>query len=133
MNTDSIELRPFTKVVSMVGGTASSITLTDSAGNLLNCNFVEAIMINAATLAEYLVLTPSGVSQNPAITMTNANASGTYGFAFTGYIPALFISPDTFSAVTITHLGTITRNVIITYGVGKINNQLKGSKRFIGS
>lgn len=131
--------RPYCKVVTLSDQSRVSVALKDSEGNSLDCNFVQvtAVSGNDAVDAFFAVsppLTSLGESVNdfPAASaiLTHGAASGTCGQVAdtgTGSITLSLNSPDTVSAIFISHTTDTPVVYSINYGVVQISNTTKDS------
>jgi len=105
------------KIVTISNTQSSTITLSDSAGNLIKCNHY-AVSVSEAGGAGYLLVVPSGLEIYPSIPVGNAS-SGTFGCLMdtkgTQYI-TLGAGKRT-SALTITNYSGASKTILICYGI----------------
>ena len=132
--TDAIPFRPFTKIVNFtVNSSTSSVTLTDTSGIPILCNYIQASIIGPTTTTQtaYVHVAPSGISTNPAVALGNG-ASGTFGLIGTIYDPAeLYLGgSDYCSAISVFSLSAYP--VVISYGVRVEPNPLKALQKYPG-
>lgn len=126
-NVDYAHFKPFSKVIQLaVSGSPSSVTLTDTAGNFLECNYVIVTVLASIANNGYIVCEPSGISPN-IITVGNG-ASGTCGDVAAPAHPCIFKFGGNYktSAITLTsyNIGSAL-NVAVTYGIRQEPNMNK--------
>lgn len=129
---DPVTVKPFSKVVNFLANAqTSTVTLTDTGGNPIMCNYIQATIANTVTFAGYIVVSPSGLSRNPAVAIGNAG-SGTLGLVGSIQDPAeLFLGgPDYCSAISLYSLSATP--VVVTYGVRTTPNSMKSLYRYPG-
>lgn len=127
---EAVPFRPFSKVVTFTStAQTSTITLTDTSGTPILCNYIQAsIAAPFTSAASYVMVTPSGISSNPAVALGNG-ASGTLGLIGTLLDPAevLLGGSDYCSAISLYSSSAIT--AIVTYGVRVQPNPMKALQK----
>jgi hypothetical protein len=132
---DPVPFKPFTKIVNFTGApSATYVTLTDTGGTPIKCNYIAASVAGTATYAGYFLVTPSGISSNPQITLGNG-ASGTLGKLGSIMNPVeLFLGGgDACSSVYVELFGSVAAPLIISYGVKVPINPLRNIGSFPGA
>lgn len=129
--------RPFSKYVSITGTGAVEVTLHDSSGVALECNYIEVEPVsgNAANTMFMVVpdiSTAKAYADMPtAATITLNDTSGIVGSlasANTGVVTLSLASPDLTSKVKISQDTTGTIAYAVRYGVVQMANNLKDSR-----
>jgi hypothetical protein len=131
---DPVPFRPFSKVLTVAANTEYPVTLTDSSGLPILCNYAQVTVLGGITNAGFVLVEPSGISRNVRIAPGNG-AAGTLGTAATVMDPAeLYLGgADYCSALTLsgsTGLGTVS--AFVTYGVRVQPNPLGTLGREVG-
>lgn len=131
---DAVPFRPFTKIVNFTAASStSSVTLTDTAGTPILCNYIQASIIAPVTVnqAAYIHVVPSGISKNPAVSLGNG-VSGSFGLIGTVYDPAeLYLGgADYCSSLSVYSVSAYP--VVISYGVRVEANPLKALQKYPG-
>jgi len=131
--------RPYCKTVTLTDQTRVSIPLRDSGGNPLECNYVQvtAVSGNDAEDGFFAVSPPltnldEAVGDFPAASgiLAHGTASGTcaqLGNIGTGSVTLSLNSPDTVSAIYLSHTTSTPVVYIINYGVVHLTNNIKDS------
>lgn len=134
--------RPFSKYVSITGTGAVEVTLHDSSGVALECNYIEVEPVsgNAANIMFMVVpdiSTAKAYADMPtAATITLNDTSGVVGSlagANTGVVTLSLASPDLTSKVKISHDTAGTIAYAVRYGVVQMANNLKDSRSTRGN
>ena len=130
---DPVIVKPFSKVINFpVNNQTSTVVLSDTAGNPINCNYIQATIAAGATFAGYVMVTPSGLSTNPAVALGNA-ASGTLGLLGSYADPAeLFLGGSDYCSAISLYCASATP-VLLTYGVRTLPNPFKANGRNRGA
>jgi hypothetical protein len=128
---DPVTIKPFSKIVNFTGASSTTVTLTDTGGIPILCNYIQGTIAAAATNASYIHIIPSGLSPNPTVALGNA-ASGSLGLIGTLADPAeVFLGgADYCSAITLYSSAAVP--VLITYGVRTVVNPLKSFGKYPG-
>ena len=123
---------PHCKAITIANGLTSSITLTAANGSSIQCNRIVVTASATDTSSASFLVVPSGVSQYPAIGLTNG-ASGTYGYLVGSFpTPIILGHGKRTSAVSITNLSGQSRTVLVMYGVAHMLNTIdKGHLPYI--
>jgi len=124
-------LRPFTKAVTINDAAANTVELRDSAGNLMDCNYVtvEAVSGNGNS---FFLATLSGVNVGMGATDYLANsmngiASGVNGLASNnngGSVVFGLSHFDSVQAVVISQAAADTVTYLVSYGNVTLSNQV---------
>lgn len=134
--------RPFSKYVSITGGTAVEVTLHDSSGVALECNYIEVEPVsgntaNAMFMAVPDIPTSKAYADMPtASSITLNDTSGIVGglaSANTGVVTLSLNSPDLTSKVKISQDVDRTITYAVRYGVVQMANDLKDSRSSRGN
>lgn len=130
--------RPFTKLVSVTGGDPVEVVLHDSAGNALECNYIEVVNVSGGSNADYFLVVPeistsrSYGDMPEASGITLNDTSGVVGQLVsnsTGTVTISLNSPDLASKIKISHNGgSSVTAYAINYGVVQVSNNLKDSR-----
>lgn len=125
-------IRPFSKQYTTGASPGSQVvTLTDSAGNPIQCNYIQVSLMASINNNSYFLVEPSGVSDYPAVTLGNS-ASGTLGMVGSVADPVEMFLPnaDMCSALTVSiYNNTTALGMGITYGVMTPYNKLSSFGR----
>lgn len=129
---DPVPFKPFTKIVNFTGASSTHVTLTDTGGTPIKCNYIAASVAGTATYAGYFLVTPSGTSSNPQVALGNG-ASGTLGKLGSIMNPVeLFLGGgDACSSVFVEI--SAAAPLIISYGVKVPINPLRNIGSFPGA
>jgi len=134
--------RPFSKYVSITGTGAVEVTLHDSSGVALECNYiaVEPVSGNASGTVFMVVpdiSTAKAYADMPtAATITLNDTSGIVGSLASANIGVVILSlasPDFTSKVKISHNTAGTIVYAVRYGVVQVANNLKDSRSSRGN
>jgi len=132
---DPVPFRPFSKVITVAQNTEYPVTLTDSSGLPILCNYAQVTVLAAITNPGFILVEPSGISRNVRIAPGNG-AAGTLGVAATVMDPAeLFLGgADYCSALTLSGSNSLgaTVSAFVTYGVRVQPNPLGTLGREVG-
>ena len=135
--------RPYSLAIHLDSATVSGVTLVDTAGTPLKCNYISVECSSAGTDDFFRVMinpvgltTPSGGAATAALSM-GVNASG----AVCGYadqndgrvVEFLLSDKDRADAIAIQQSSTAPGNYFITYGQVQTGNPLRDGERPIGS
>jgi len=122
----------FTKAVTIAAGQTSSITFNAANGSAINCNTFYFTASDGAT-SGVLIFIPSGVlsySNQPTTSVPNGTAaSGLFGYHFTTIFALSMGHGKTATAGTITNLGSVSRTVLVTYGIEHVINPIQAGIR----
>ncbi len=131
---DPVPFKPFTKIVNFtVAPSATYVTLTDTGGTPIKCNYIAASVAGTATYAGYFLVTPSGISSNPQVTLGNG-ASGTLGKLGSILNPVeLFLGGGDACSSVYVELSGVAAPLIISYGVKVPINPLRNIGSFPGA
>ena len=124
-------LRPFTKAVTISNADANTVELKDSAGNLMDCNYVTVEAVSGTGTSFFLAtLSGTNVAMTPtqyvASSMTGI-ASGVNGLASNnnGGSVVLGLSHfDSVQAVVISQAAADTVTYLVSYGNVTLSNQV---------
>lgn len=134
--------RPFSKYVSITGTGAVEVTLHDSSGVALECNYIEVEPVSGITSDIMFMVVPdistakAYADMPTAATITLNDTSGIVGAlasANTGVVTLSLNSPDLTSKVKISHDTTGTIAYAVRYGVVQMANNLKDSRSTRGN
>ena len=134
--------RPFSKYVSITGGTAVEVTLHDSSGVALECNYIEVEPVSGTSDSVMFMVVPdistakAYADMPTASSITLNDTSGVVGAlasANTGVVTLSLNSPDLTSKVKISHDTTGTIAYAVRYGVVQMANNLKDSRSTRGN
>jgi len=131
---NAVPFRPFTKYVLVNPNQTSGITLTDTAGSAISCNYIQATLFTAISNAGFITVEPSGISRNVRNPLQNT-VSSTLCVVGTVLDPAeLYLGgADYCSAINVSGSSGLTAaSACITYGVLKEPNSFKTYGRNIG-
>ena len=129
--------RPFSKYVSITGTGAVEVTLHDSSGVALECNYIEVEPVSGTADSVMFMVVPdiptsrAYASMPTAATITLNDTSGIVGglaSANTGVVTLSLASPDLTSKVKISHDTAGTIAYAVRYGVVQMANNLKDSR-----
>ena len=126
-------IKPYCKLVaSMLNGVTSSITLTDSSGVLLSCDYLKIGMVAKTTSNEYLLVTPSSL-YSASIVPGNAS-KGTGGLIVTGPTPIIYENRvNRFNTLILDGTGLAAAvTVFLEYGVQMPKSGLDGASEYSG-
>ena len=130
---DPVPFKPFTKIVNFTGASSTYVTLTDTSGIPIKCNYIAASVAGTATYAGYFLVTPSGISSNPQVTLGNG-ASGTLGKLGSILNPVeLFLGGGDACSSVYVELSGVAAPLIISYGVKVPINPLRNIGSFPGA
>lgn len=134
--------RPFSKYVSITGTGAVEVTLHDSSGVALECNYIEVEPVSGTGTNNMFMVVPdistakAYADMPTAATITLNDTSGIVGAlasANTGVVTLSLNSPDLTSKVKISHDTTGTIAYAVRYGVVQMANNLKDSRSTRGN
>ncbi len=128
---DPVVAKPFSKLINFTAASSTTVTLTDTSGIPILCNYIQGVVASGATYAGYILVTPSGLSTNPAVALGNG-ASGTLGLLGSYADPAeLFLGgADYCSAISV--YSSAATVVLISYGVRTTVNSMKALGKYSG-
>ena len=134
--------RPFSKYVSITGTGAVEVTLHDSSGVALECNYIEVEPVSGTADSVMFMVVPdiptsrTYASMPTAASITLNDTSGIVGglaSANTGVVTLSLASPDLTSKVKISHDTAGTIAYAVRYGVVQMANNLKDSRSSRGN
>jgi len=124
--------RPFTKWLELPLNSSSTVTLTDSKGNGLPCNFVsmECGAGDSALPNSFVTLHASSLAAEVIGANNGWLASGTLGVMCpaAGGVAQLVLGLDSVSSIGVVTSGTDV-SAILTYGNVMVGNTLKDNQR----
>jgi len=127
--------RPFSKTFTISSNGTQTVTLLDSAGANLKCNYIQVKVMDTITNTGFIVVEPSGISSNPRVAPGNA-ASGTLGAIGTVLDPVeLSLNKGIMcSAISVSANSTLGTNIPISvlYGVKSPLNAMSTFGRNLG-
>lgn len=134
---------PFTKIVNLSTAAATTFTkidLTDSKGSPIQCNYVKFYVVPSgtgiSTSTDHFSVSLSGLPYYDKLAnFTNAGTSGTAGALVHFLSPVVLEFPNSegVSSVGIAkHSGSTSMNLVVTYGVSKVQNSLRQLTLFPG-
>lgn len=129
--TEIVSVKPYTKVVNFSAASATTMTLTDTAGNPIMCNYIECVAASSTAVGTYILVSPSGVSPNPLVALANG-ASGTIGGVATPANPFKVVLPNSHLTSSLYLSATASIPAVVTYGVAVQNNPLRNMAQFRG-
>jgi len=135
--------RPYSLAIQLDSATVSGVTLVDTAGTPLKCNYISVECSSAGTDDFFRVMIdPAGLTTPIAKTTTAALSLGLdTSAAVCGYadqndgriVEFLLSDADRAQDITIQQSGTALGNYFITYGQVQTGNPLRDGERPIGS
>ena len=135
--------RPYSLVIELDSATASGVTLVDTAGGALKCNYISVECSSAGTDDYFRVMIePTGLTTPVANTTTAALSEGLdTSAAVCGYadqndgrvVEFLLSDKDRADTITIQQSGTAVGKYFITYGQVQTGNPLRDGERPVGS
>lgn len=121
-------IKPYIKSVTIAQGETSSVTLTDTRGNAISCNYVRIFNPGAAATGDYLSVSANCYSASSGVVSSVPNtASGTCVLVVHTNTPGEFRTNGAalVSSVVINKVVGGTRPVLVIYGMEKPFNTLK--------
>ena len=135
--------RPYSLVLQLDSATASGVTLVDTSGTPLKCNYISVECSSAGTDDYFRVMieppnitTPSANTTQAGASMglvTSAAVCGYAGIDEGRVVEFLLSDADRASLITLQQSGTALGKYFITYGQVQTGNPLRDGERPIGS
>ena len=135
--------RPYSLAIELSDAVASGVTLVDSAGTALKCNYISVECSSAGTDEFFRVMIePSDLTTPSANTSTAAASMGlTTSAAVCGYadidegrvVEFLLSDADRASLITIQQSDSVIGRYFITYGQVQTGNPLRDGERPVGN
>lgn len=133
-------LRPYTKVVTLNAGDISGIELRDSAGDLLECNYINITTSGdiTGTLLDYTVFLSSIAGLTTPLTPTTVTSFDGSGFcgllgSAEGIKPVEIFLEDSDRISEVGIYTPFAGNFVITYGNIHISNPMRLNNRSKGA
>jgi hypothetical protein len=127
--------RPFCKTFTISSNGTQTVTLLDSAGNNLKCNYIQVKVMAGVTNNGLIVVEPSGISSNPRVSPGNGT-SGTLGAIGTVLDPIelTLAKGQMCSSISVSANSNLGSNIPISviYGVKSPINTMSSYGRSIG-
>ena len=126
--------RPYSKIVNITDGNAVEVTLHDSSGVALECNYVEVTVVSGNNTGTYFAVVPditthaTYAGMPTASSVGNNAASGVAGIIAdhnTGTATLSLNSPDFTTKIKISQSSTQPTNYAVVYGVVQLTNPNK--------
>mgnify|MGYP003630291710 FL=1 len=135
--------RPYSLAMTLTDATASGVTLVDTAGAALKCNYISVECSSAGTDEFFRVMiepanltTPVANTSTAALSMgldTSAAVCGYAGIDEGRVVEFLLSDADRADTITIQQSGTATGKYFITYGQVQTGNPLRDGERPVGT
>ena len=128
---DPVVIKSFSKGVYFTGASATTMTLTDTAGTPIMCNYIQGVIASGATHTGYLLIVPSGTT-NPSpypVALLGNTGSGTLGAIGSVSRPVELNlgGADYCSSIQVSSSAATT--VFINYGVRTTVNPMKSMSK----